>query len=123
MTLLLDTHAFLWWRLNDARIAGARDAISNAPEVFVSVASAWEASVKIGLGKLTLDERFEEMIAGSRFSPLPIAFAHTERVVGLPRHHKDPFDRMLVAQALEENLTLVTHDRRLALYGARTQLI
>jgi len=123
MSLLLDTHVFLRWRLNDPRIAGARDAIAAASEVFVSIASAWEASIKVGLGKLTLEERFEDMMAASRFSALPIGFAHAHRVAALPPHHKDPFDRMLVAQALEEGLTLVTHDRRLALYGARVRMI
>jgi len=85
--------------------------------VFVSVASAWEAAIKIALGKLTLPERFEAGVKAAGFEKLPIAFSHAEAVGTLPRHHSDPFDRMLVAQALCERLTLVTHDRRFAPYG------
>lgn len=115
--LLLDTRVFLWWRA-DSPLLGrdARAAIARADLVFVSVASAWEAAIKMALGKLRLPESFEAGVLASRFERLPIAFAHAEAVASLPQHHSDPFDRMLVVQCLSEGLTLVTNDRRLAAY-------
>jgi PIN domain nuclease of toxin-antitoxin system len=116
--LLLDTHAFVWWRENSPRLAPeVRRRIASAGLVFVSVASAWEAAIKVAVGKLKLPQSFEAGVVASRFDKLPITFRHAEFVATLPRHHNDPFDRMLVAQALCERLTLVTHDRRLAPYG------
>lgn len=115
--LLLDTRVFLWWRANSPLLgADARAAIARADLVFVSVASAWEAAIKMALGKLRLPESFEAGVLASRFERLPIAFAHAEAVASLPQHHSDPFDRMLVVQCLSEGLTLVTNDRRLAAY-------
>jgi PIN domain nuclease of toxin-antitoxin system len=116
--LLLDTHAFIWWRENSPRLGPeVRLRIASAGIVFVSVASAWEAAIKVGLGKLKLPQSFEAGVIASRFDKLPITFRHAEIVAMLPRHHSDPFDRMLVAQALCERLTLVSNDRRLAPYG------
>jgi PIN domain nuclease of toxin-antitoxin system len=115
--LLLDTHAFIWWRESHPRLsADVRRRIASASIVFVSVASAWEAAIKVALGKLKLPQSFEAGVIASRFDKLPITFRHPEVVATLPHHHSDPFDRMLVAQALSERLTLVTHDRRLAPY-------
>jgi PIN domain nuclease of toxin-antitoxin system len=115
--LLLDTQVFLWWRMDDPRLAAAvRAAVAEAELVFVSVASAWEAAIKMALGRLRLPDRFETGVVDSGFERLLISFAHAERAGGLPVHHSDPFDRMLVAQAQAEGLTLVTHDRRLAPY-------
>ena len=116
--LLLDTHVFLWWRSDVKRIsAPARDAIANAPVVFVSAASAWEAAIKMALGRLALPEPFAAGSDASGFQRLPIQFEHAEAAAGLPRHHTDPFDRMLIAQATLEGLTLVTHDRAFDAYG------
>jgi PIN domain nuclease of toxin-antitoxin system len=116
--LLLDIHVFIWWRENSPRLgAEARGRIASASVVFVSVASAWEAAIKIALGKLSLPESFEAGVVASRFDKPPIEFGHAEAVAALPRHHDDPFDRMLIAQALTEHLTLVTYDRRFAPYG------
>lgn len=116
--LLLDTHAFLWWRTNDPQLnTEAREAIATAPIVFVSAASAWEAAIKVALGRLTLPEPFHQGVEHSGFRRLLITFEHTETAAALPRHHGDPFDRMLVAQAQLEQCTLVTHDRALAPYG------
>lgn len=116
--LLLDTHSFIWWRENSPRLRGhAREGIASASVVFVSVASAWEAAIKIALGKLQLPESFEAGVIAAGFDKLPIAFRHAEAVATLAQHHSDPFDRMLVAQAICERLTLVTHDRRFAAYG------
>jgi PIN domain nuclease of toxin-antitoxin system len=116
--LLLDTHAFIWWRENNPRLnASARERIGTAVVVFVSVASAWEAAIKVALGKLKLPERFEAGVEAAGFEKLPIAFGHAEAIATLAHHHSDPFDRMIVAQALCERLTVVTHDRRFARYG------
>jgi PIN domain nuclease of toxin-antitoxin system len=117
VTLLLDTHAFLWWRADDRRLGPeSRDAISLAPLVFVSAASAWEAAIKITLGRLRLPEPFGRGVDESGFQRLPIAFEHAEAAAALPGHHGDPFDRMLVAQARLEGCTLITHDRAMAPY-------
>ena len=115
--LLLDTHAFIWWRSAPARLGpAARQAIAEAESVHVSMASAWETAIKVSIGKLRLDTRFEDGIAESGFRPLPIAFGHLDRLAALPFLHRDPFDRMLIAQALADGLTIVTVDRRIARY-------
>lgn len=109
--LLLDTHVFLWWRSQPARLSDSvRSAIATADLVFVSAASAWEASIKCSLGRLEIPDTLEAGVLASGFEKLLITFAHAERAGGLPPHHRDPFDRMLVAQAQAEGLTLVTHD-------------
>lgn len=116
--LLLDTHVFLWWRTDNSRLnAVAREAISLAEIVFVSAASAWEAHIKMVLGKLDLPEPFSKGVADSGFSELAINFAHVEAAARLPMYHRDPFDRLLVAQATKEHLVLVSHDRTLEPYG------
>ncbi|HKH50144.1 MAG TPA: type II toxin-antitoxin system VapC family toxin [Thermoanaerobaculia bacterium] len=115
--LLLDTHVFLWWRGEPARLGSAvRDRIATADIVFVSVASAWEAAIKASLGRIELPDTIEAGVLASGFEKLLITFSHAERVTALPPHHRDPFDRMLVAQAQSEGLTLVTHDRLLEPY-------
>jgi PIN domain nuclease of toxin-antitoxin system len=116
--LLLDTHVVLWWRANDAKLGvEARKAIVAADAVLVSAASAWEVAIKVALGKLRIPGPFVEAVEGSRFTQLPISFQHAATAGGLPAHHTDPFDRMLVAQVMTEGLTLVTHDRSFAAYG------
>lgn len=115
--LLLDTHVFLWWRTDSPQLKGtAREAIGQADLVFVSAASAWEAAIKMGLGRLELPQSFEEGVQDSGFERLLVDFSHAERVAALPMHHRDPFDRLLVAQAQQEDLTLVTHDQALEGY-------
>jgi PIN domain nuclease of toxin-antitoxin system len=119
--LLLDTHVFLWWRARPERLNPvARNAISTASIVFVSAASAWEAAIKIALGRLTLPEPFTHGVEHSGFRRLTVSFEHAEAAGALPRHHGDPFDRMLVAQAQLEGCTLVTHDQMLAPYDVPT---
>ncbi len=119
--LLLDTHVFLWWRANDPQLnAGAREAIATASIVFVSAASAWEAAIKIALGRLALPEPFSRGVDHSGFRRLAISFEHSEAAATLPHHHGDPFDRMLVAQAQLEGCTLVTHDQLLRSYDVAT---
>ena len=120
MTLLLDTQIFLWYLADSKRLVPrARTAISGADRVFVSAASIWEAAIKTALGKLTVV--LDDLVAGiaaSGFSELPITALHAARVAALPDHHRDPFDRMLIAQALSEPLVLLTNDEILARYPA-----
>ena len=117
--LLLDTYVFLWWRTNDPKLApSVRDEIAVAPLVLVSAASAWEVAIKMALGRLTLPEPFANGVDASGFQRLPVAFEHAAAAGALPDHHRDPFDRMLVAQAQLEGCTLVSHDKLLAPYGA-----
>jgi PIN domain nuclease of toxin-antitoxin system len=116
-TLLLDTHVFLRWRMDSSALpANVRTAVSRADVVMVSTASGWEVAIKIGLGKLRLDDPFGWMVEESGFTPLPVTFAHTERLAALPLHHRDPFDRMLIAQAQSEHATIVTHDPQFKRY-------
>jgi len=115
--LLLDTHVFLWWRSEPDRLTSdAHVAIAEADLVFVSAASAWEAAIKSALGKLRLPDTIETGVEESGFEKLPVTFGHAEHTVHLPHHHRDPFDRILVAQAQIESLTLVTHDRQIEPY-------
>ncbi|MFL6202622.1 MAG: type II toxin-antitoxin system VapC family toxin [Thermoanaerobaculia bacterium] len=115
--LLLDTHIFLWWRGEPSRLtAEVQSSIATADLVFVSAASAWEARIKASLGRLDLPDTVEAGVLASGFERLLITFSHAERAASLPPHHRDPFDRMLVAQAQAEGLTLVTHDRLLEPY-------
>ena len=116
--LLLDTHVFLWWQADDRQLQrAARDAVSAADVVYVSAASAWEAAIKAAVGRLKIPASVEAGVIASGFERLPITFAHAEHAAALPPHHGDPFDRMLIAQARAEGLTLVTHDRRIEPYG------
>lgn len=122
MKVLLDTHAFLWWVLDDPRLSKrARAAIGDPKsDVFFSVASAWELAIKTTLGRLDLPGPLEallpQQIALNRFLVLPVALSHALAVVALPPHHRDPFDRLLVAQAQIEELRLVSGDRWIARY-------
>jgi PIN domain nuclease of toxin-antitoxin system len=114
-SLLLDTHAFLWWVSDDARLsARARTAITDAALVLVSVASCWEMAIKTSLGKLQLSQPVDRFLAEqlgiNQFTLLPIELDHAAAVSTLPFHHRDPFDRLLVAQALYETLPIVSAD-------------
>lgn len=112
MTLLLDTHVVLWWQADDRRLnARARKAIASAELVWVSAASGWEASIKMALGRLRMHEPFPLLVRTNDFTELPVTLQHTDRLAALDRHHPDPFDRILIAQALVEKATIVTHDR------------
>ena len=112
--VLLDTHAFLWWTQDDHRLtASARHAIATSDCRF-SLASCWELAIKASLGRINFDrplaQFLAEQLASAGFSLLPINFRHVMRVGQLPFHHRDPFDRLLAAQTIEEHLTLVSAD-------------
>ena len=118
MNLLLDTHALLWWLKDDGTLsAAARAAIRDgANSVHVSAATAWEIAVKRALGKLDTADNIEGALSANGFEALPITVAHALAAGALPTHHSDPFDRMLVAQAQLEGLTIVTRDKRIMAY-------
>jgi PIN domain nuclease of toxin-antitoxin system len=122
--LLLDTHVLLWWLSGDRKLPkNARDVIANPDnEVLVSSASAWEISIKAALGRLDIElDDLEEAIVKNGFRSLPIGLRHALTVGRLPNIHRDPFDRMLVAQASVEELRLLTHDRVFERYGLRDE--
>jgi len=119
--LLLDTHALLWWLADEGLTDQARNAVADpANLVMVSAVSAWEISIKKASGKLTAPDDLGRQVDEGGFTPLPISIAHGIAAGELPRHHDDPFDRMLIAQAFAEGLTVVTHDKRFADYCVAT---
>ncbi len=122
MKLLLDTHALLWYLTAPEKLpAAAHRAIRSAEnDVYASLASAWEISIKVALGKLDFDAQgLARALPAVGVEPLGIGLQHTALIAELPRHHGDPFDRMLVAQALSESMVLVTRDQALGQYGVR----
>ncbi|PSB03225.1 type II toxin-antitoxin system VapC family toxin [Merismopedia glauca] len=118
MKLLLDTHALLWWLSKDAKLSqGAMEAISNPDNlVFVSAASAWEIAIKKAIGKLTAPDNLKEALDANNFLELPITIEHCQTLYQLPLHHQDPFDRIMLAQAMSERLILVSRDAKFTLY-------
>lgn len=124
MNLLLDSHIILWWLADDPRLSPkARALIENADEAFVSAATAWELAIKASLGKLKMPEGFIETVEKEGFQHLPITPEHAMAVKNLPWHHRDPFDRLLVAQAKLEGLKLLTKEQILARYGPYVVLV
>ena len=123
MTLLLDTHAFLWFVWNDPQLSVAAKALIETPgnRKLLSVASCWEIAIKVGNGKLMLDVPAAVFIprelSNNKFELLEIKLAHATAVETLPPHHKDPFDRLLIAQARNEGFPLVSVDTALDPYG------
>jgi len=118
LRLLLDAHVLLWWLSSSPRLAKNVQAGIEACEVaYVSAATVWEIAIKVAARKLEFRGDMEEQLALNNFHPLPIAIIHALWAAKLPRHHTDPFARMLVAQASFESLTLVTADPQLAVYG------
>lgn len=121
MRLLADSHVLIWWMENPSLLTpAARAAIADpGNEVFMSAASIWELGLKVAKGKLRLPDNFVPLLRAGGFTDLPIQARHAERSLNLPAVHGDPFDRMLIAQALEEGLTLVSCDQWIAGYGVR----
>lgn len=126
MRVLLDTHAFLWWVTDDPQLSStSRSIIADSGNLlFLSVASVWEIVIKTKSGKLTLPEPVEQYIpnrlALNRFESLDIQMIHTLQVATLPNIHRDPFDRILIAQSQVENLPIVTIDQKIAQYSVET---
>ena len=119
MRLLLDTNVFLWWQWRDRRLPEiVRKAIEDPEsDIAVSAVTVWEVCIKRQTGKLGFDGSPVAACAGAGFRLLDVTAAHAELAGDLPRHHGDPFDRMLIAQARVEGLVLATQDRQLLLYG------
>jgi PIN domain nuclease of toxin-antitoxin system len=123
--LLLDTHAFLWWLAGDAALSKpARTAIEDAANViFVSAASAWEIAAKVRIGKLpgaaSIVADLAAVLANQGFVALPISFEHGQAAGSLPGPHTDPFDRMLVVQAMRDGMVLVSNEPAFDVYGVR----
>lgn len=116
--LLLDSNTMIWWDDASKELGGtARALIQNAESVYVSAASEWELSIKAALSKITLRRSILEATVAAGFEPLPVSFAHAQAVRVLKSIHRDPFDRLLVAVAMVEGLTLVSSDLILAEYG------
>lgn len=121
MRILLDTHALLWALADVGRLSKPTSALlrDTSNEVFFSAASVWEIAIKRNLGKLRVPEQLPRIAAERAFTGLPISMVHAEEAGALPLHHRDPFDRMLIAQARVESLTLLTDDSRVAGYDVR----
>lgn len=118
MGLLLDTHVVLWWLEDDDTLDLAiRDRLDVDSEIFVSSATVWEVGIKQALGKLTGEGSLALHVRDSGFAVLPISADHAIAASALPMHHRDPFDRMLIGQAMVEGLTLMTRDRVFSAYG------
>ena len=126
MRLLLDTHVFLWWTLGEPRLAPTALSmlVDPANGLFLSSASGFEIATKVGIGKLKLPTDVESFVADGmrrgRVDELPATLRHAYRVVTLPPHHRDPFDRLLIATALEEGLDLLTNDPEVRKYPVKT---
>ncbi|MBD5801878.1 Ribonuclease VapC22 [Azoarcus sp. Aa7] len=127
MRLLLDTHFAFWWQTGDPRVTEeVRSVVEAADEVFVSSVSLWELTIKAGLGKVRIDlSAFAEQVESMGFTWLPIDNAHILKLAVLPTFddHRDPFDRLLIAQSMSEPLILLTVDGKLARYGSTVRVI
>ena len=125
MRLLLDTNVLLWTLAGDPRVEHLQARIvDDDNEVYVSAASFWEVAIKAGIGKLDVDvAQLREAARDSGYLELPVLGAHTEHLAGLPAIHKDPFDRMLVAQANAEPMRLLTSVQLLAQYGSNIEVV
>ena len=126
MKVLIDTHTFLWWCMDDEQLSShAREIIADGRnEIYLSAASAWEIAIKAAKGRLTLPEKpaayVSSRISQHRFLSLPIQMSHALHVYNLPLHHADPFDRLLIAQSQLETLPLVTKDENIQRYDLET---
>ena len=121
MRLLIDSHTFIWWAEASPILSmAARDAIAHpSNEATISIAALWELTIKTSSGKLTLPAELETMVTVLQFPVLGIDFDHLRRIETLPGVHRDPFDRMMIAQALAEGMPIVTRDRVFAAYGVQ----
>jgi PIN domain nuclease of toxin-antitoxin system len=125
LRILLDTHLLLWWLMDDPGLSTEARALVSEREnvVFISAVTMWEIWLKQSLGKLRLPVDFETKMTDEAFENLPLTYQHTRQVALLPWHHRDPFDRMLIAQARYENLILLTADPVVSNYGDFVRLV
>lgn len=125
MHFLLDTHVFIWWLADDKQLSKkARKIIATASEVYISSASIWEAAIKIGLKKLDANiDILVSSIQNEGFNELTISAQHAAQITTLPYYHHDPFDRILIAQAISEPLRLLTADKILTSYSELVEII
>ena len=124
MNILLDTHTFLWYLQDSKELSYKAAEILEDPSntLWLSIASLWEISIKLGLGKLSLQNSFSELkevLQQLKIEVLPITFSDTERYLNLPLHHRDPFDRILVAQTMNHSLVLISRDEAFDAYPIR----
>ncbi|MEH1864158.1 MAG: type II toxin-antitoxin system VapC family toxin [Nostoc sp.] len=118
----LDTHAFIWLTENNSSLPNLRRSINTADTVYLSIASLWEIAIKLNLGKLSLQRSYETIgsaIDASDILILPISFADTVQVRNLPLHHGDPFDRILIAQAIDHCLVIISRDKKFDAYSVQ----
>lgn len=122
-SFLLDTHAFIWFSEDNPSLPVAiKEQIETADQVYVSIASLWEIAIKLNIGKLTLQTDYpqiESALLALNITLLPISFADTVQVRSLPLHHRDPFDRILIAQSINNSLTLISRDFAFAAYSVQ----
>jgi PIN domain nuclease of toxin-antitoxin system len=118
--LLLDTHILIWWLCDDSNLSQVEKNLITNPDnlIFVSAAACWEITVKKMIGKLAAPDDLPAALAASDFIELPITVQHTQCLYQLPPHHNDPFDRIMIAQALHEDLAFMTRDSKILLYSA-----
>jgi PIN domain nuclease of toxin-antitoxin system len=119
---LLDTHALLWWLADDDQLgSAAREVVADpANDILISMVSLWEIVVKVRIGKLQADiEEIIEAVQREGFTVLDVSMAHLVALAGLPMHHRDPFDHLLIAQAMTEDATFISEDRNAARYPVR----
>lgn len=125
MKYLLDTHGFLWLTSGDPRLSATARALLKDPdaEIFLSVASLWEIAVKVNIGKLTLDDDFKPFVTNQmiayRIDRLDVTIEHLSTLIALPLHHRDPFDRLIIAQAVAENLPIISVDVKFDAYPVK----
>ena len=121
MRLLLDANSFLWWVTGSTRLSqiARRAVVDEANDALVAIGTLWEISIKRSLGKLSFPHDFETVMRDEEFDLLTVTYTHLNILEALPLIHRDPFDRLLIAQALSEGIPVVTADRRFAAYGVQ----
>lgn len=122
MRLLLDADAFLWWVTDSPRLSidACKAIADDANSILVGIGSLWELAIKRSIGKLDFPHDFQTVLRDEIFELLPITFQHLAVLGSLPLRHRDPFDRLLIAQSIAENVVVVTNDEKFALYDAHT---
>lgn len=125
MKILVDTHLVLWWAMDNPRLSAEARGLLADPEntIFVSAVNLWEIWLKKGLGKLQIPDDFADALWKEAFEPLPLTVAHAASIAALPWLNRDPFDRMLIAQALSERLVFLTADSQLSVYGSPVRIV